>query len=165
MSIEWEILADAFRNEVQEYGELLNLFEQQQGAILGRDPDMVLALTDMLETQVKTVDQCLREREAVVRNLALACNQDGDTPLRQLIANAPEPMRLLLLALIEEVNRLVYSTKRRARQNQMLLFRSVDVSQQILRRLNPDEVVQTYSSNGRSNLAVVSASVHSIAKS
>ena len=44
----WETLADALRNELQEYGELLNLFDKQQAAILKRDPDTVLVLNDSI---------------------------------------------------------------------------------------------------------------------
>lgn len=165
MTTEWETLADAFRNEVQEYGGLLNLFDQQQEAILRRDPDMVLAVADLLESQVETVDKFLHEREAVGKQLAERCDRPPDIPLSELISDSPEPMRPLLFALIEEVNSLVFRTKRRARQNQMLLFRSIDVSRQILQRLNPGEVVQTYSSKGQHNLSVVGSSVRPIARS
>ncbi len=165
MTTEWELLADAFRNEVQEYGGLLNLFDRQQGAILERDPELVLAVTGMLEEQAKTVDRCLHEREALVKNLAASCGKPPDTPVRELILKASEPMRLLLSALIDEINNLVFRSKRRARQNQMLLFRSIEVLQQILQRLNPGEVVQTYSKEGKPNLSVVSSFMRSIAKS
>lgn len=165
MTTDWEKLADAFRSEVQEYGGLLNLFDQQQEAILGRDPDMILAITGLLEAQVEEVGQCLHEREDLGRDLAAKCERPADIPLRELVSDAPEPMRLLLVALIDEVNSLVFRTKRRARQNQMLLFRSMDVSQQLLRRLSPGEVVQTYSSEGRASLSVSGASGRSIAES
>jgi flagellar biosynthesis/type III secretory pathway chaperone len=165
MIIECEKIADALRNELQEYGALLNLFGQQQNAILDRDPDLVLGIADLLESQIETVNRALREREALVRDFASQCNKPSDMPLRDLLSDSPQPVRLLLFALIDEINNLVFRTKRRARQNQMLLSRSVDVAQQILRRLNPGGVIQTYSNKGRSNIAVVGTSVRPIATS
>jgi hypothetical protein len=165
MTIECEKIVEALRDEVQEYGALLNLFEQQQNAILDRDPDLVLAVTDMLESQVEIVNRTLHEREALVRDFASQCQQPSDTPLRELLSDSSQPVCQLLFALIDEVNSLVFRTKRRARQNQMLLLRSIDVSQQIIRRLNPGGVIQTYSSKGRSNIAVIGDSSRPIATS
>ncbi|MDD5349006.1 MAG: flagellar protein FlgN [Chthoniobacteraceae bacterium] len=165
MITDWETLADALRHEVQEYGELLNLFGQQQEAILGRDPDLVLAITELLERQTEVIDGCYREREEWVRKAAAECGHPADTPLRELLINYTEPVRLLLSALIDEINALVFRTKRRARQNQMLLSRSIDVSQQILQRLNPGSILQTYSTTGRANLAVTAPGGRPIANS
>jgi flagellar biosynthesis/type III secretory pathway chaperone len=55
----------------------------------------------------------------------------------------------MLEALMAEVNRLIRQSRRRARQNQMLLARTIETSQQILQRLRPDTITKTYSSNGR----------------
>ena len=41
---DWELLVQPLRDEVQEHGALLNLFEEQQAAILRREPDLVLTV-------------------------------------------------------------------------------------------------------------------------
>lgn len=157
MITDCEPLANALRKEVQEYGGLLNLFDRQQEAILGRNPDLLLAITDLLEAQAQTIESCCRERECRVRILAEELEEPQETSLRELTALCSEPVRLLLGALIDEINSLVARTKHRARQNQMLLARSIDVSQQILQRLNPGGVIKTYSNTGRASIAVAGA--------
>lgn len=165
MITEWESLVEALRNEVQEHGGLLNLFAQQQDAILGRDPDLVLVVTDLIGIQAETIDRCRRAREALVADCAAVSNQPPDVALRVLIPFFPEPVRPLLEALIDEVNGLVSRTKRKARQNQMLLARSIEVSQQILERLNPGGITKTYSNNGRVSIGVTASASRCIATS
>ena len=58
-------------------------------------------------------------------------------------------MRPLIEALADEVNRLIAHTRRRAQQNQMLLARSVELTQELISRLSPKAVSKTYSAGGR----------------
>jgi len=165
MITDWETLVEALRKEVQEYGELLNLFGQQQDAILGRDPDMVLVVTDLIGMQVKTIDRCRRDREALVKDCAAREQQPLGISLRDLMPFFLKPVHPLLNALIDEVNSLVSRTKRRARQNQLLLARSIEVSQQILQRLNPGGITKTYSNTGCVSLDVSGVGSRCIATS
>ena len=161
----WETLVNALRDELQEYGGLLNLFNEQQAAILQRRPDMVLAVSATIEEQLKTVNERRKCREELVRQSAQSVNKPPKSTLRELIEFFPECVRPLLRALIEEVNRLLIRTKRRARQNQMLLARSIEVTQEILRLLNPGMVTKTYSRNGRLNLGTAGAASRCFARS
>ena len=165
MITDWEPLAAALREEVQEYGGLLNLFDEQQAAILRRQPDVVLAIIDSLAAQAKTIDVCRKQREAFVKQCATGAGQPEESALSELLAFFADSVRPLLHALIEEVNHLITRTKRRARQNQMLLARSIEVSQQILQRLNPEAVTKTYSPKGRVRIAASAAKPRYLARS
>lgn len=156
---------EKLRNEVQEYGGLLGLFNEQQKAILQRQPDVVLTTQDAIVAQLQAINQCRKEREAVVKELAFTLAQPVETALRPLLEFFPETVRPLLQALIDEVNHLISRTKRRARQNQMLLSRSIEVSQQILQRLNPDAMTKTYSPRGRVSLAAAGVASRYLARS
>jgi len=146
---DWEPLVDSLRDEVQEYGCLLNLFEEQQTAILRRQPEVVLAVNDAIEIQTRTIRVCRQQRETLVRNCAVQAGQSEESRLGELLERFADGVRPLLAALIDEINRLVGRMRRRAHQNHMLLARSVEVSQQMLQRLSPDGLSKTYSLRGR----------------
>ena len=144
-----EKLIDALRAELGEYGALLELFDAQQAAILARQPDEVLGLVDRIEAAMKTTQSKRKEREVLVTAMA----PDGVAPkaaaISDLLPLFREPVRPLLEALRDEINRLISHTRRRARQNQALLARTVEVGQELLRRLDPEAVSSTYSARGR----------------
>lgn len=165
MITDWEPLAQALRDEMKEHGGLLNLFDEQQAAILRREPDAVLAVIESISMQARTIDFCRKQREALVKQCAAAVNLPEESPLSHLLTHFTEAVRPLLQALIDEVNHLISRTKKRARQNQMLLARSIEVSQQILQRLNPEAVTKTYSPKGRVQIAALSARPRYLARS
>ena len=55
----------------------------------------------------------------------------------------------LVQALITEVNRLITLARLRAQQNQMLLARTIELTQDIVSTLSPGTVTRTYSPQGR----------------
>jgi len=146
-------LIEALRDEVQEYGGLLSLFDEQQTAILERKPTVVLSIQDSIKGQLETINGCRKRREQIAREFAVSLGQEPEITVRQLIDYCEEVVRPLLHALIYEVNQLITKTRRRGQQNQMLLARSIEVSQQILQRLNPGALTKTYSRRGRINIS------------
>lgn len=150
----WEALVEALREEMQEYGALLNLFDEQQTAILQRLPDVVLTVDGSIHAQLRETRSRRSRREGLVRDTASAMGHAPESSLKTLIECFPENVRPLLKALIEEVNRLITKVKRRAGQNQMLLARSIEVSQEILRRLNPENLTQRYTQNGKLKIGI-----------
>jgi len=153
MTINPDPLIDALRDELQEHGGLLSLFDEQQKAILDRKPDAVLAIQDSIRVQLDTIHVCRKHREQVAADLALTLGQEPGSSVKALIEFCDEVVRPLLYSLIYEVNQLISKTRRRGQQNQMLLARSIEVSQQILQRLNPEAVTKTYSRGGRIKLS------------
>ena len=154
MSTAWEALVDALRDELVEYGGLLNLFEDQQKAILQRRPEVVLEVTTSIEEQLRTIEGLRSYREDLVRKSSRSVQTTPDGLVQEVIGYFPEAVRSLVNALVDEVNNLLIRTKRRARQNQMLLVRSIEVSQAILRMLDPGVVTKTYSHKGQIRFGV-----------
>jgi len=143
----YEQIIEALRAEMQEYGGLLNLFDQQQNAILSRNPDGVADMEQTIEAQLATV----RARRLHRENLVFALTPDADPhpTLLQSILLFPQAMRPLIEALASEVNRLIGRVRRRAQQNQMLLARTIELTQELCEKLKPGAVTRTYAPNGR----------------
>lgn len=145
-SLQGEVIA-AMRAEVQEYGGLLQMLHEQQNAILKRQPDEVLALDEQVNAQLIATRAQRKTRETLVATLT-----NGAGTLVELLPQFREPVRPLVQALVSELNQLLARTRRRAQQNRMLLARGIEVTQEILQRLNPETVTRTYSAQGRMKL-------------
>ncbi len=155
-TLQWERLVDALRLELQEYGGLLNLLEEQQGGILGRDPESLLNLNSTIEEQVEKTNQLRKERESLAADSALDHELDKEASLSELVPYFPEAARPLLQALIERINAVLDRIKQKSRQNRMLLARAYDLVEQILRTLQPQSVTKTYNRDGNLTLEATS---------
>lgn len=149
MNISWEFITECLRNELQEYGALLALFEEQQANLLRRDADQVAALAFSIEEQARSTHSCRERRERCVAEFAAAMGRDSATSLRQLLPHFPAEVQPLLNALIDEINHLIHRIRRDARHNQMLLSRVVEAHDEALRTLMPGQFeARTYSARG-----------------
>lgn len=159
MSISWELITECLRNELQEYGALLALFEEQQANLLRRDADQVAALAVSIEQQSAAVQIGRVRREQVVQSFAVEHGAAADSTLRSLLPHFPADVQPLLRALIDEINHLIHRIRRDARHNQMLLARALQAHEEALRTLLPDTFkTRTYSAKGSvSSASVVSA--------
>lgn len=149
MNNTWELIAHCLRDELQEYGGLLGLFEEQQGALFRRDASAVLATVTSIEEQAKAASVKRLRREQVVREFALTNGRPAESTLRSLMDCFPPEVRPMLEALIDEVNRLVHRARRGVRQNALLLQRAIEMHQETLRTLRPDAFTKTYSKKGQ----------------
>ncbi len=143
-----EQIIDELRHELQEYGALLNLFDEQQEAILNRKPDLVLEVEGRITAQLGEVRARRMHRETMVSTLANTAEKPTHPTLLQAIPLFRQPMRPMVEALALEINRLITRTRRRAQQNQMLLARTIEVAQDLLGKLSPGTVTRTYSPKG-----------------
>lgn len=123
-----EKIVEALRAELAEYGGLLNLFDQQDDAILNRKPMTVSDVELKIKAQLTTLRARSSHRENMVSELMP--NADARPTLLQTILLFPQPMRTLVEALVCEVNRLLNRVRRRAHQNQMLLSRTIGVARE-----------------------------------
>jgi flagellar biosynthesis/type III secretory pathway chaperone len=149
MPSSWEIIANHLRTELQGYGGLLALFEEQQNHLLQRNPDAVLSLAQTIETQARVTAEHRLQRELFVREVAELHGYPSDSHLRQLLPRFPAEVQPLLDALMDEVNHLIHRVRRGARQNQQLLARAVEMHQEMLRTIRPAAFVKTYSPRGQ----------------
>lgn len=154
----WETIADLLREELADYGGLLNRFEEQQQSLLDRDPAAVLQHTTGIEDHVRTLSESRERRELAVSALATALGFPANATLRSLLPRLDPMAAPLLEALIDEVNHLLHRVRRTSRHNQALLQRSLEVQQDVLMRLRPQSFTKTYAPNGRVAVAPAAAS-------
>jgi flagellar biosynthesis/type III secretory pathway chaperone len=148
----WPDIADCLRQEVAEYGALLNLFEEQQKQLFAHNSDAVLRLSGEIETQVRVLHESRRRREELVAGFAAQHGEPVSATLRSLFPLFAAEVRPLIAALIGEVNVLIHRVRRASRHNHILLARAVDIHQQLLRQILPDSFTQRYASSGRVSL-------------
>lgn len=149
-----ELLIELLRSELEEYGGLLALLEDQQAAIVARTADRVLEINTSINDQMRMIQMRREARESFAAGLAEKLNQSPSSSLREMIRFFRKPIQPLIEALIGEINNLVTRARRRAQQNQMLLARSIEVMQEVLHQLNPETMHKVYGADGRSLFGV-----------
>ncbi|HYG34578.1 MAG TPA: flagellar export chaperone FlgN, partial [Clostridia bacterium] len=120
-------LIEALRHELQQYGEMLARLDQQQESIMSRAADDVLASVAAVQSQGVAIQEARRAREYTQRELAGYFHQPEETTLGDLTERMPSDYRPLVRALVEENNQLLARVHQRARQNHLLLRRSLDL--------------------------------------
>lgn len=132
MTQELQQLLAALREELKHYGELLALLEQQRSSVHGSAPDRTFYATTAIQRQAEATLQARRNSEARRRALARELRQDESTTVLQLTPLVPPQFRPLLQSLIEENNTLLQSVQWAARENHVLLSRSVASMEEFL---------------------------------
>jgi len=127
-------LIEKLRDELHQYGEMLALLEQQQESVMARAADDVLNSVAAINEQMNNVQAARLERESCQNEIARNLRQPAQTGFAQLIPLLPEKFRV----------------QRRARQNHLLLSRSLQMMQQFMNTLIPANPPTTY--NGEGNL-------------
>lgn len=148
MNTQWQSIAECLRRELAEYGELLRLFEEQQGALFARKADGVLRLAREIEDQARTLGQYRRGREQAVAQFALEHERPANSTLRSMLPLIEPDARPLLEALINEVNLLLHRVRRTSRHNHAVLARTLELHRETLRQLQPAAFTTTYSATG-----------------
>jgi flagellar biosynthesis/type III secretory pathway chaperone len=132
-----ESLINALRDELQQYGEMLALLDQQQESVMSRAADQVLEGSAAVQAQSRIIQLARDRRESFRRQLAQAVNQPAAASFAELLPELPAHYRPLLSALVQENNELLVRVQQRARQNHLLLSRSLDLMQRFLGSLLP----------------------------
>ena len=143
-----EKLIGALREELQHYGEMLALLDQQQESAINRLADEMFVATTAIQNQANVMQAARREREQCQRNMARDLVVAESSTFVELIPLLPADYRPLVQSLIEENNALLQRVQQRARQNHLVLSRSVDLMQQFLGMLFPARETQVYNGQG-----------------
>ena len=146
---DWEPLVELLRFEVQEYGGLFNLLDRQQQEIFKRDPELVMGTNAEIERYMAEMGSLRERRESKVREVARACGLDEEEKLSNMLPHFPDFMRPMLQALVDEINHMVRRTRQKARQNFMLLSRTMEITHETFRSLQPENFSKTYTKKGR----------------
>ncbi len=130
-------LVEALRDELKNYGEMLVLLDRQQEFLMTRDAREVSHSICLVQAQGAVIQKARDCREACHRAVVEAAGQPESTCFSDLIPLLPTDYQPLLKALVAENNELLFHVRRRARQNHLLLKRSVDLMEQVLDTLCP----------------------------
>jgi len=142
-------LVTALRDELRQYGTLLGLIEQHQTFIVERRTQDLLEAVDAVNAQTIAVEAARHARECSRRSLALALGLPEQAKFSELLPGLSAAGRTMVQALVDENNLLLGRIQQRARQNQMLLRRSLDLMQQFMERLFPSVCSTGYDGTGR----------------
>lgn len=148
MSLPIQPLIDALRNELQQYGEMLALLEQQQEWVLSRAPDEVVQSVGAIYNQGGVLEDARAEREQARIALARHLRMGEMATFSEIVPRVPEEYRPLLEALVQENNELLGRIQHRARQNHLLLTRSLDLMQRFMSSMFPRGAGSTYGGDG-----------------
>ena len=123
---------ESLREELKQFGELLALLELEQAQVVRRLADELVDTVSAINAQGDAIQVARREREQRQRELARSLRLPDDARIATLIAGMPEAYRPLVAALVDENNQLLGRVSQRARQNHVLLTRSVELMQQFI---------------------------------
>lgn len=150
MNEQIELLINALREELGQYGEMLALLEQQQQLVMQRATDKLLQNLAAVNAQTSVIDVARRERERRQRELNALLQLPPDAKFADVLKILPEPYPPLVRALVDEINQCLRRVRQRARQNHLLLSRSVEMMQRFIATLFPAAAsVTTYNQTGK----------------
>lgn len=152
MSTFWQPIVECLRSELEEYGVLIQLHEEQQGYLFKRDGANVLRMTKTIDEQTQVLMETRKLRVAAA--VALINSKTKSEPkLDSVLAHVSDDAKPLLKALMADVNRSAARLRRVSRHNRLFLIRTIENYQELLRRLRPGSFTKVYSPNGSITLA------------
>ena len=143
-----ENLIAALREELQHYGEMLALLDQQQESAINRLADEMFAATSAIQSQAAVLQATRRAREQCLRTQARELCVSETSTFVEVIPLLPADYRPLVQSLVDENNSLLQRVQQRARQNHLVLSRSVDLMQRFLGQIFPARETQVYNEHG-----------------
>lgn len=147
---DWEALVNILRLELQEYGALRNFLDQQKKCIFSREIEELVAVNYAINNQIAANNDLRLEREAIASRLAHSVGLGTqDVTLRQLTEHVPLAPQQLLSSLVDELLSLTERIEQKVAQNQILLARASEVTEQILRAIKPTTITKTYDQKGK----------------
>jgi hypothetical protein len=128
---------EALRNELQQFGEMLALLDQQHQLALHSRRDEIQASVAAISAHRATIQAAREQRQSWQRRLAAGLNQPASATFAQLLPLVPMPYQPLLSALVQENHELLQRVEQRAQQNQGLLQRSLERMRDFIANLPP----------------------------
>ena len=149
MNEELTLLIAALREELAQYGEMLALLDREQELVVGRAASELIQTVDAINRQAEVIREARERREESLRKVAELAGLPRNTTFERLKPCLPENHAILATALVEENNELLIRVRQRARQNHLLLTRSLELMQQFINTLFPSGGTATYSGDGQ----------------
>jgi len=131
----YQPLVDLLRSEIEAYGKLFQLLEQQRSALIQQDTELILSLSKVVDEHAAVVKQLNSDRKILVSTI----HPQDKSSILSLLTHIKDPDLQLFNELVREINRLIRESQRQLSRNQMLYRRALEVSQETLRILRPDD--------------------------
>jgi len=141
-------LVSALREELQQYGEMLALLDRQQQQVIERAADEVFQSIGLVKSQGTAIQNARAHREECRAKVASTLNKQEDAAFTDIIPLLPADYRPLIGALVDENNSLLIRVRQRARQNHLLLSRSLELMQGLINTLFPGRETRVYNGHG-----------------
>ncbi len=126
---------DALRNELQQYGEMLALLDQQHEMVMHRGGEEIQQSVAAVNAHRSLIQTAREQRHQLQRQLAARLDQPDTATFAQIIPLLPQQYRPLVKALVQENNELLHRVEQRAQQNQMLLQHSLELMREFVASL------------------------------
>ncbi|HVK58676.1 MAG TPA: flagellar protein FlgN [Candidatus Kapabacteria bacterium] len=143
-----EKLISALREELQQYGEMLARLDDQQELVMRRAAAAVLASVPQVQSQSALLTQVRDVRFAATKAVCGVLRLPADATFKELLPRIPADYRPLLEALVHENNELLHRIHQRARQNHILLSRTVESMQHVINSLGIHRPTAVYDDSG-----------------
>tara|TARA_Y100000758_G_scaffold286870_1_gene237905 strand:+ start:159 stop:662 length:504 start_codon:yes stop_codon:yes gene_type:complete len=142
-------LIESLREEMTQYGELLALQQEQQELIINRKPQELLTNLNDVNGQMEKIAEARQAREYAKTLLMAQLDTTQVTTFKQMTTQLPAEYQPLLEALVDEVNALLQNIHKWVRQNHLLLNRSLELMEGILKNVYPEQASpKTYGRQG-----------------
>jgi hypothetical protein len=141
-------LIAALRDELQHYGEMLARLDDQQQLVMRRAPDALVQTIPQVQQQSTILAQAREVRFAAMKYLSAQLGLADNSSFKDLIPQLPPNYRPLIDALVEENNELLMRIHHRARQNHLLLTRTVESMQRVINSLGIHRNTPVYDESG-----------------
>lgn len=149
MNEELTLLIAALRDELSQYGEMLALLDAEQELVVARGSAELLQTVEAIQRQGEVVRRARAHRESSQQALGVLLGLSEGASFDELRDRLPTNHAILVAALVEENNELLVRVRQRARQNHVLLNRSMELMQRLIGTLLPGSRTQTYSGAGQ----------------
>ena len=149
MNEELTLWIAALREELAQYGELLALLDRQQELVVARGSAELLQTVEAIQQQGEVIARARAARTAAQQRVAELAGLPVEATVEELKPRLPANHAILVGALVEENNELLVRVRQRARQNHVLLNRSLELMQRFLGTLFPTGRPATYGGSGR----------------
>lgn len=138
-----QTLINSLRDELQHYGGMLLLLDQQQDTAKCGGSENLLASVNAVNAHSAKIQVARANRRQAQQELTATFDLAGSAGFHELIPLLPEQYRPLLSALVQENNELLLQIRNRAQQNQILLRRCLESMQQFISSLEPQPTTTT----------------------
>jgi len=143
-----EKLITALREELQQYGEMLARLDEQQQFVIRRAAEAAMQSVPLIQSQSSVLTHARETRCSALKELCGKMSLPEGATFKEVLPQLPSDYRPLVEALVEENNQLLQRIHQRARQNHILLTRTIESMQHVINSLGAHRPTPVYNDDG-----------------